>query len=180
MATILTTLLEHGNDISALTESLLVSADFYESGRAIVESADSVLGQLAAKLKAGVPLQGDELTQFAILYTSLTMLADKNVRAGFNIDLTNPQGQAKFSTILNDTGTNPAVTTEVSKVASEMGKSKLTQTENDLRNFPAMKEFDKQLYINRINKLRLAFERAKQQLAQRELPATDASRLLSA
>lgn len=180
MSTLIEFLMTEGGTISDITTSIIEAADFYESGHAIVESADSVLGQLSAKLKANAPLQADELEQYATLYTSLSMLADKDVRAAFNIDLTDPHGQAKFSTILNDTGTNPAVTREVAKVASETGRGKLEKMKNDLRNYPAMKPMDQQLFVNRINKLRIAFERAKQQLAQRDLPHTDRAQVLAA
>jgi hypothetical protein len=178
--TLLESLQAEGAQIAASTTTILETAPYFAQGALVVESADAVLGQLAAKLRAGATLTPAEIEEYAVLYASLGMLADPNIRAGFNIDLTQPAGQAKFSTILNDTGTNPAVTKEVGKVAIFNGKSRLEQVRNELRNFPTMKPTDQQLYVNSINKLRIAFERAKAQLAQRNLPAVDAQNILPA
>lgn len=176
---LLESLQEAGNEILTATQVIVEMTHYYNT-QMVVESADAVLGALSAKLRAGAQLSPQEVEEYATLYTALSMLADPNIRAGYNIDLTQPGGQAKFSTILNDTGTNPAVTAEVSKVATENGQARLAQTKTQFTNFAAMKPMDQQLFVNRINKLRIAFERAKQQLSQRELPPMDASKILAA
>ena len=176
--TFLESLQGYSTEIITAAVSIVETAPYFENSNLFVESADSILGQLAAKLRANAMLNPQEVDEFAILYTSLSLLADPNVRAGFNIDLTQPNGQAKFKTILNDTGENPAVTREVGKVATVTGKGRLEKMKNDLRNYPTMKPMDQQLFVNQINKLRIAFERAKQQLAQKNLPMPDAQKIL--
>lgn len=175
----LQTLNETGNEILSDTITILETAPYFENGNSIVESADGVLGAMAARLRAGKMFTPEEAEEYAVLYASLSMLADPNIRAGFNIDLTQPTGQAKFLAILSDTGENPALTAEVGKVALQTGKSRLEQVRNDLRNYPAMKPVDQQLFVNRINKLRIAFERAKNQLLQKGLPPMDAAKILA-
>lgn len=175
--TLLESLSVEGNDILIATNLIIESVAKFDQGAVIVETADSVLGALAAKLRAGGTLSPQDVEEYSVLYASLSLLANADVRAGFNIDLAQPQGQAKFSTILNDVGTDPAVTREVGRVATETGQSRLNQVRKELQNFNTMKPIDQQLYVNRINKLRLAYERARSQLAQKNLPQVDVSRL---
>jgi hypothetical protein len=131
----------------------------------IIESADSVLGILAAKLKAGKPLQPAEVDEYAQLYASLSLLAQNSVRHGYNIDIATPEGKAKFGRIVSKVGEDQAATENLKKVANVNGQSHLKQIRTDLGNFPAMDPAKQQIYINSINKLRLSYERVKNQLS---------------
>ena len=177
--TFLESMRQIGSEVILSTNLIVESVTHMSLDPALFESADSVLSALSAKLRAGDKLSPKEHEEFSVLYTSLSLLADPAIRAGFNIDLNTLEGQAKFSAILRGVGENHMTTQEVAKVATRSGKSRLAKTKLELSGFADMKPLDQQLYINAINKLRLSFERAKAQLDQKDLPSTNKSSLIS-
>lgn len=177
--TFLESMRQIGSEVILSTDLIVESVTHMALDPTLFESADSVLGALSANLRAGNKMSPKEHEEFAVLYTSLTLLADPAVRAGFNIDLNNLEGQAKFSAILRGVGDNHMTTQEVAKVATRSGKARLAKTKLELAGFADMKPLDQQLYINAINKLRLAFERAKNQLAHKDLPNPKNDSLIS-
>lgn len=161
------TLIESLNVIRAETEqtahAIMESVSAHPDRDLIIETADSVLGILAAKLKAGKPLTPAEVEEYAQLYTSLSLLAQDSVRTGYNIDLKTAEGKAKFGRIITTVGDDMASTANVKRVASVNGKSQLGQIRNDLTGFTGMDPAKQQIFINQINKLRLGYERVKNQ-----------------
>lgn len=162
-------LIESLNAIRTETEHtarmIMESVENHPDRNIIVESADSVLGQLAAKLRAGKQLSPGEVQEYAQLYASLSLLAQDSVRHGYNIDISTPEGKAKFARIVTKVGEDQAATDNVKRVATVNGQSHLQQIQSDLQNFPAMDPTKQQIFINQINKLRLGYERVKNQLS---------------
>lgn len=148
------------NEIDGIAKEVTYSMAHIKESVQLVESADGVLGTLAAKLKSG-NLQGGDYSEYAQLYAALSLLAQEDVRQAYNIDISTPAGKQKFASIVNGTGENQSVTTQVKRVAAVNGQSHYKQILSDLQNFQSLDPQKQQQYINTINKLRLGYERAK-------------------
>jgi hypothetical protein len=145
-------------------QNILESVKTHPNRNLIIETADSVLGQLAAKLKAGRELSPAEVEEYAQLYASLSLLSQEQVRAGYNIDLETPEGKAKFGRIVSKVGDDLAATDNVKRVAAVNGQSLLAKMRKELQGFTGMDPTKQQIYINQVNKLRIGYERVKNQL----------------
>jgi hypothetical protein len=148
------------NELDVIARNITESVSIDASQQPFVESADVVLGTLAAKLKAG-SLQGAECDEYAQLYAALSLLAQDTVRQAYNMDISTPAGKQKFANVVQSTGDNQNVTTQVKRVATVNGQSHYQQILKDLQNFNNMEPQQQQAYINSINKLRIGYERAK-------------------
>lgn len=172
-------LIESLNKIRIETDStaqyIMESVQRHPKCDLIIESADTVLGALAAKLRAGKKLSPEELEEYAQLYASLSLLAREDIRQGFNIDTSTPTGKAKFSRVVNNVGVDLPATNNVKRVAMVNGQSYLQQIRTDLTNFSGMDEMKQQQFINQVNKLRIGYERVKNQLKSNAAPTVSAA-----
>lgn len=140
----------------------------------IVETADSILGSLAAQLRAGKKFSPAEIEEYAQLYASLSLLAQEDIRHGYNIDINTPEGKAKMARVVTKVGDDLPATDNLKRVASVNGQSYLKQVRNELTNFPGMDPAKQQAFINQVNKLRIGYERLKNQLKSAVTPAVHA------
>lgn len=152
-----------GHEIEDSVRHIMESTENHPDRNIIIESADSVLGQLAAKLKANA-LRPEEMDEYAQLYASLSLLAQDSVRQALNINIASPTGKQKFSNVVTKVGDDPGMTAQVKKVAQVNGQSHYQQIKRDLEGFAQLADQQKQQYINSINKLRIGYERVKAQL----------------
>jgi len=156
-----------GNELQSITNTLVESISNVPAASRpeLFESASTVLSTLVTKLKSHNMTDADNIA-FAQLYTSLSLLAQDAVRQGFNIDLATDQGKAKFINIIDNVGDNPRLTAQVQRIASVSGQSKYNQVLNDFENFYDKTPQQQQDYIQSINKLRIAYERASEKFAK--------------
>ena len=156
-----------GNELNLLTSTLCESITTLPAGERaqLFESASTVLSTLVTKLKSHNMSDADN-TAFAQLYVSLSLLAQDAVRQGFNIDLSTPQGKTKFINIIDNVGDNPRLTAQVQRIASVSGQSKYNQVLKDFETFYQKSPAEQQDYIQSINKLRIAYERASDRFAK--------------
>lgn len=152
-----------GQEIEVSVRNILVSIQDLPDRDAIAESADSVLGQLADKLKSNT-LDPREADEYAQLYSSLALLAQDNIRQNFKIDVSTPDGKKRFARVIDGVGQDPGITAQVKKVATVNGESHYKDIKRDLENFASMDPQKKQQYINGVNKLRIGYERVKSQM----------------
>jgi hypothetical protein len=160
-----------GHEIEIAVRCIMESVESHPDRDTIIETADSVLGQLVTKLKTN-SLKPEEADEYAQLYASLSLLAQDTVRQALNINLASPTGKQKFANVVNKVGDVPGMTAQVKKVAQVNGQSHYKQILRDLQGFSSMDPQKQSQYINSVNKLRIGYERVKNQLSS-EKPGVD-------
>lgn len=157
-----------GNELDQAAKIIIESVENHPDREIILESADGVLGALAAKLRGGAKMTPADIEEYAQLYTSLNLLADANHRAAVNMDTSTPAGQQRMLNVLQNTGEQPSITAQVKKFAIVNGQRMLNNIKQTLTSFQQLDDAKKQNFINEINRLRITFERAKNSIASHQ------------
>ena len=169
------TLIEQLNGFTSEVDTIayILSESFKDTDVALYETADGVLDQLYTMLKNGGRFHEKEAEDYAEIVAGLSLLAIDHKRQEMHINISEPEGQKKFLNILDHTGEHNGISLQVRRVARDEEGSQYRSFYNKFRNFSHSKPAEQQQVIVDINKLRLAYQKLRQQMKDGEFDKKD-------
>lgn len=164
------TLIEQLNGFTSEVNTIayILSESFNEGDQALYETADSVLDHIYTMLKNGGRMHEKEAEDFAEIVAGLSMLTVDHKRQEMHINIAEPEGQQKFMNVLDHVGEHNGISLQVRRIARDAEGSQYRSYYNKLRNFSHAKPAEQQKTLVDINKLRLAYQKLRQQMKDGE------------